>query len=168
MPYINKEYREELGRSIEELVGDIWTLHGDNLEGCVNYVITKICNDLMIAGEPRYHKINAVLGVLEAVKLEFYRRLGGPYEDGAIEKNGDIECYEKEEEDNYLSPCCNIVDPSSIDIKIKDFHLDGLCVRADKYDEEAQVAINNLARSLNIDVEIFKTWEEVVKEIKKQ
>ena len=91
MPYINKKNRKRLDPLIYDIVDEINTSGADI--GALNYVITKMCNDFVIDGKPRYFKVNEVLGVLEAVKLEFYRRLGGPYEDGAIEKNGDIECY---------------------------------------------------------------------------
>lgn len=35
-----------------------------------------------------------IVGVLEAVKCELYRRHIGPYEDRAIQRNGDV-CYDK-------------------------------------------------------------------------
>jgi len=96
MPYISKNARDNVDRTITCLIGDIQDVEkiGDgNLEGVVNYTLSRICNEVLIGDEPRYSKINAVIGVLEAVKLEFYRRLAGPYEDGAIEKNGDLNCY---------------------------------------------------------------------------
>jgi hypothetical protein len=37
-----------------------------------------------------YKSINDVIGVLECVKQEFYRRIAVPYEDKKIEQNGDI------------------------------------------------------------------------------
>ena len=37
-----------------------------------------------------YAACNTVIGALECAKLELYRRIIGPYEDKAIEKNGDI------------------------------------------------------------------------------
>ena len=33
------------------------------------------------------------LATLRCVAFEFYRRIGGPYEDTAIDRNGDIDCY---------------------------------------------------------------------------
>jgi len=42
----------------------------------------------------RYFTIARVTGVLQNVSQEFYRRMAGPYEDDAIQKNGDIPEYE--------------------------------------------------------------------------
>jgi hypothetical protein len=39
---------------------------------------------------PRYRDYHAVIGALEAAKLEFYRRQVAPYEDGKIAENGDV------------------------------------------------------------------------------
>lgn len=67
----------------------------DALDGILNYTITRLLDCYDLSGDPRYKKINSAVGVLECVKQEFYRRLAGPYEDTAIEKNGDINIYEK-------------------------------------------------------------------------
>jgi hypothetical protein len=40
-----------------------------------------------------YTNINAVIGVLECVKLELYRRLAASYEDKKVVENGDIPEY---------------------------------------------------------------------------
>jgi hypothetical protein len=37
-----------------------------------------------------YHNINDILGALEGAKLEFYRRVAVPYENGKIQENGDV------------------------------------------------------------------------------
>ena len=109
----------------------------DSLNGTINYIITRLCNDIIINEKPRYNKINNILGVLEAVKLEFYRRLGVSYEDGAIEKNGDIECYVEEKDVNT---------PSMV---------------------EARDSLGNLATGLGINIRQFDTWADVTNEIKK-
>mgnify|MGYP001405168626 CR=1 FL=1 len=38
----------------------------------------------------RYFNINRAMGVLEACKLEHYRRVAAPYEDTIIQTNGDV------------------------------------------------------------------------------
>ena len=38
----------------------------------------------------RYFNINRAMGVLEACKLEYYRRVAAPYEDTMIQTNGDV------------------------------------------------------------------------------
>lgn len=67
--------------------------------GELNYAITKLClgfvrrnqvvGDVQ-SGQPTYQDINDVVGALEGVKLEFYRRLAAPYEDTKIALNGDV------------------------------------------------------------------------------
>jgi hypothetical protein len=38
----------------------------------------------------RYYHINKAIGVLECIKLEFYRRVAAPYEDVKIKESGDV------------------------------------------------------------------------------
>ena len=99
MPYIKQEQRDLIDDDIANLVESISDFTDDEKEGVLNYTITSLLNAMPgknKAGdrEWRYKFINRVVGVLECVKLEFYRRLAGPYEDVAIEKNGDIKIYE--------------------------------------------------------------------------
>jgi len=94
MPYISQGLRLVIDRQITALSDDIWNMaNEETLAGILNYTVTELLNQTIMGNEPRYHKINTVLGILEAVKLELYRRLGGPYEDTAIVKNGDIKAY---------------------------------------------------------------------------
>jgi hypothetical protein len=65
--------------------------------GELNYCITMLCHQYLAATSEngdkysaRYQKHNDVIGALEGAKLEFYRRMTGPYEDVVIEKNGDL------------------------------------------------------------------------------
>lgn len=98
MPYIKQGQRETLDRSISEL-SEILSKNfaEDAIEGALNYTITNLIASITATeGNWRYKFINRAVGVLECVKLEFYRRLAGPYEDKAIEKNGDIKMYEKD------------------------------------------------------------------------
>jgi hypothetical protein len=39
---------------------------------------------------PKYFNYNRAVGVLECIKLEFYRRMVGPYEDTKIRESGDV------------------------------------------------------------------------------
>lgn len=43
----------------------------------------------------RYWIIATVTGVFKNIADEFYRRLGVPYEDKQIAKNGDVDLYEE-------------------------------------------------------------------------
>jgi hypothetical protein len=55
--------------------------------GELNYVITQ----LILSMKPKtYTEYNALVGVLECVKQEFYRRAVSEYENKAIERNGDV------------------------------------------------------------------------------
>lgn len=110
MPYISqfdrhREFYHEFPKdsiSLDSMIThmvDIINLVTENdrtkYAGICNYVITSV---LLTAMQPeggwRYDNINSAIGVLECAKLELYRRLGGPYEDQAIEKNGDLPEYE--------------------------------------------------------------------------
>lgn len=89
MPYISQEMRKQLIQRTPKTVGEL------------NYLITKLVNDYLEESkvydkgmgrvmEVRYHNYNEAIGVLECAKLELYRRMVAPYEDEAIEKNGDV------------------------------------------------------------------------------
>jgi hypothetical protein len=80
MPYIKQSDRKELA---EDPKRDI-----EN-EGELNYVITEMIFHYF-KEKPNYQSINAIVGALESAKLEFYRRVAGPYEDKKIKENGDV------------------------------------------------------------------------------
>jgi len=92
MPYITQERRKLLDPSIEALQKHLAELGGH--EGDLNYVISRLIGSAFL-NDTRYHTIARVTGVLENVKSEFYRRLGVPYENEAIEKNGDVPEFER-------------------------------------------------------------------------
>lgn len=87
MPYITQEERRIYGTEFE-LVLKRLTAHGCQ-GGHQNYLISRI---LWTAykNSPRYNTLEALLSVLQAVALELWRRLGGPHEDEAIRRNGDL------------------------------------------------------------------------------
>ena len=80
MPYLKAEVRRELdsGRKPSSC-------------GELNYAVTKMCVEYM-AENPwtAYGTMNNVVGVLENVKLEMYRRLLAPFEDSKLAENGDV------------------------------------------------------------------------------
>lgn len=85
MPYIEKQNR----RKYKEYLNNIGLITEN--EGELNYVITKIILAFLSKkGMPRYSDYNKVLGVLESVKQELYRREVVPYEKTKKEKNGDV------------------------------------------------------------------------------
>lgn len=58
--------------------------------GELNYLITCLCCDYLGATKISYAHFNEVIGVLECVKMELYRRLLAPYEDKKMVENGDV------------------------------------------------------------------------------
>jgi hypothetical protein len=57
--------------------------------GQLNFRFFCLCLDYW-KSKPNYQGINDILGALEGCKQEFYRRIVGPYEDEAIQRNGDV------------------------------------------------------------------------------
>ena len=58
--------------------------------GQLNYAITMLLKWYLNRKGLTYTHINDCLGALEGAKLEFYRRVVVPYEQGRIAENGDI------------------------------------------------------------------------------
>ena len=85
MPYIDQTAREHLDRYIDSMPVSVAE------PGELNYAITRIL--LRAVGDPfrmRYRDIMTVLGTLECVKAEFYRRIAVPYEQQKMAENGDV------------------------------------------------------------------------------
>lgn len=78
MPYIDRQKRAELHAGRAPMT-----------PGELNYAITTAA-DQYIGPRVSYARINEVIGALECVKLELYRRLAAPYEDGKKAQNGDV------------------------------------------------------------------------------
>jgi len=80
MPYIKKEDREKFNTLLEFPFSELSA-------GELNYLITMILKHTYPKG---YADYNALVGVLESVKLELYRKVIAPYEDIKIKENGDV------------------------------------------------------------------------------
>ena len=80
MPYIEQEARERIDRGGRpETTGEL------------NYAITRLVDDYLVGrGGIRYAHLNDVVGAIECAKLELYRRLAAPYEDGKRASAGDV------------------------------------------------------------------------------
>ena len=87
MPYIKSEKRKKYENIIQELVGVLRSLPPEEVDGDLNYVVTKLLKEVYPL---RYYHINKAVGVLECIKLEFYRRVAAPYEDIKIKESGDV------------------------------------------------------------------------------
>jgi hypothetical protein len=87
VPYIDAVARGRLDPLVDHLrtsIGEYCT------PGDLNYMFTQIALAYLKVKGTRYAQINDVVGALESAKLEFYRRLAGPYEDSKIAQNGDV------------------------------------------------------------------------------
>jgi hypothetical protein len=87
LPYIKPENRKKYDTVLKELVSILKTLPPEEVDGELNYVVTKILKGVYPL---RYYHINKAIGVLECAKLEFYRRVAAPYEDIKIKESGDV------------------------------------------------------------------------------
>ena len=83
MPYIDQDTRSLLQPYLE-------TILRPRTVGELNYVITQLCRQFLANSQASYADHNAIVGVLECAKLEFYRRLLAAYEDEKIKLNGDV------------------------------------------------------------------------------
>jgi len=90
MPYIRKESRKEIDKFLDGLIVLLinGTQSGKVNNGNIVYVIYKILKD--IYGEGRFEQRSNALKVLEAAKLEFYRKVLVPYENLKEKENGPI------------------------------------------------------------------------------
>jgi hypothetical protein len=81
MPYIIKEYRDQLGG---------YDPRWPSTPGELNYVLTRALQDYEMCKDRSYQTFNDMVGALECCKLELYRRLVVPYENKKIKENGDV------------------------------------------------------------------------------
>ena len=95
MPYIKQDERVKIDVCVDALAEALRATGDDGIEGSTNYAITTLlCKAMRPQGGWKYKWLNRVVGTLECIKLEFYRRGASVYEDGCIERNGDVKDYE--------------------------------------------------------------------------
>jgi len=87
LPYIKSEKRKKYEKIIQELVSILKSLPPEEVDGDLNYVVTKLLKEVYPL---RYYHINKAVGLLECIKLEFYRKVAAPYEDLKIKESGDV------------------------------------------------------------------------------
>jgi len=110
MPYI-KDYQREA------LVMDT--------PGQLNYELHMLIDSYILQrGDSKYSTYNDIIGALECVKQELYRRMIAPLEDIKIEENGDVApyinsplCKPKEDEDDWIPSQSPLKDDCAIDLK---------------------------------------------------
>lgn len=59
-------------------------------QGELAFALTMVLKDYLDHHGTSFATFSAILGAVEAVKLEFYRRVTAPYEDDKITENGDV------------------------------------------------------------------------------
>lgn len=90
MPYIRQEKRGEIDFVVKDGIHErrIVSFHEPQTPGELNYIFFQILLETFPARS--YTEYNEVMGVLECVKQEYYRRLVAPYEEQAKYDNGDL------------------------------------------------------------------------------
>jgi hypothetical protein len=88
MPYIKPDQRPEIDTLLAPFIAHLKSLPVEDQDGSLNYAITKVIKNVY---PKKYFHINRALGMLTAVKDEFYRTVVGPYEDTKIQENGGVE-----------------------------------------------------------------------------
>lgn len=81
MPYISSEDRDAVAK------------YGPNTVGELTFAVTELVLDYLSRYSgvaPRFADYAEAIAALECTQLELYRRSIAPYEDKAIERNGDL------------------------------------------------------------------------------
>ena len=89
MPYIEQHDRVTVDEFVDPLVKFIAEVSSLSV-GEMNYIITRIVQAQIKRRGEHYADYESMLGRLEAVKLEWHRRVMAPYEDGKCRQNGDV------------------------------------------------------------------------------
>jgi len=90
MPYIDSESRSRLDPKINCLIKQLQQPDDVSMvAGELNYVVTRLIL-AMWRTKKNYYTGNAIVGMLECAKAEFYRQHLAPYEDGKLKQNGDV------------------------------------------------------------------------------
>ncbi|MDO8555140.1 MAG: hypothetical protein Q7R75_01065 [bacterium] len=106
MPYIAPKDRKEFDSLIDQLAEKIVKEaknygYDGAFAGLLNYTSTRLALKIVRLqfGKMRYWILATVTGTFKNVADEFYRRVGVPYEDKQIEKNGDVDLYKEYKEE---------------------------------------------------------------------
>lgn len=87
MPYITEDRRDELDPKIDSLVEAMHLLPNGVNKGDLNYIFSRLAVEM----DPKnYSDLADIISTFECAKMEFYRRIIGPYEDSKIKINKDV------------------------------------------------------------------------------
>jgi hypothetical protein len=82
MPYIKPEQRVDIDVIVEHLS------HFIKDAGTMNYAVSRLSHLYLKDKGLRYANLNELIGALECIKQELYRKIAAPYEDEKIFENG--------------------------------------------------------------------------------
>jgi len=85
MPYIKLVQRNRFENLLHQVLQTMPTDAGE-----LNYLISRIVDTYIQVKGKNYANLNEVIGVLECVKQEYYRRIISVYEEKKIAENGDV------------------------------------------------------------------------------
>ena len=88
MPYISRKDRGKYQNILTELAS---LIPQDRMQrpGHINYIVSLLL-EKVYGNQMRYADHNEVIGVINCIAEEFYRRKTVPYEDKKIEEEGDL------------------------------------------------------------------------------
>jgi len=92
MPYIKKDQRAPIDVIVDQLAPLITDA------GTFNYAVTRLSHLMLKEKGMRYANINELIGAMECMKLELYRKLAGPYEDIKLVENGPVGIHDIEQD----------------------------------------------------------------------
>jgi hypothetical protein len=86
MPYIIHSSRLKYTKQIDQIVSELSNASQDSLPGEVVYVLYQILGQLVAQNKDKvnFAYLNSLVGATENTKLEFVKRILGPYEDNKI------------------------------------------------------------------------------------
>jgi hypothetical protein len=91
MPYIPQEDRYRYDKLIDDIVDELEEIDDTQLvKGHHNYIMYTLALKLADRLGIRYATLQDIIGTFDCCKMEFYRKVVAPYEELAIEKNGDV------------------------------------------------------------------------------
>ena len=101
MPYILAKHRREIDALIDQLAAAILKEakeyeYDGAFAGLLNYTCTRLALKIVRQrfGRMRYWLIAMITGIFTNVADEFYRRVGVPYENQQMARNGDVDLYQ--------------------------------------------------------------------------
>lgn len=84
MPYIEQSKRTSIIEDARRLATRLTS------SGELNFAITRLVLEYLGGTKESYSMYNTIVGVLECVKAELYRRRIAPYEDKKRDENGEV------------------------------------------------------------------------------